>query len=428
MKAAARVAPSAHFSGVFTAAFYEKRVRGWNPGETRVESRAVTERLYNADPYLREFSARVVRATPKGVVLDRTAFFPTGGGQPCDLGTLNGVEVTDVSEEGEDVVHAVAGSVEGEVRGAIDWERRRDHMQQHHGQHLLSEAFVQVAGAQTSSFHLGREECSIDLDKEVGALDAERAETLANMVVFENRSVQVGIYAPEEAKTLPLRKPPPAEPRLRIVTVRDFDCQACCGTHPRSTGEVGVVSIAGLERQKGGARVRFVCGFRALRSARENARVLRALGQKLSASRDELEKAVERAQAESAELRKALASAERKLAESLGKELAARGPVVVELFEGKGIEYLRAVATQIATAPGKVAALAGTGESTSLVLARSADLALDLRPILKDALAAVQGKGGGPAHFVQGGGPGKDARAALKAAEERIRAGLGPPA
>ena len=125
----------------------------------------MTERLYYLDPYLKEFTARVVRTTDKGVVLDRTAFYPTGGGQPCDLGTLNGIEVTDVVEDGRDVVHAVSSPIEGEVRGVIDWDRRRDHMQQHHGQHLLSEAFVRVAKAQTSSFHLGRQGCSIDLDQ-----------------------------------------------------------------------------------------------------------------------------------------------------------------------------------------------------------------------------------------------------------------------
>jgi alanyl-tRNA synthetase len=209
------------------------------------------------------------------------------------------------------------------------------------------------------------------------------------------------------------------------VTVQGFDCQACCGTHPRTTGEVGVISVTAVERQKGGARVHFVCGFRALKEARENARVLRALGRKLSAGRGDLEKAVDRVQAEFAEARKELGALERTVAASVGKELAARGRVVVEVFEGKGIDYLRAVATQVASAPGKVAALAGTGETTSIVLARSADLTIDLRPIFKDVLAAIQGKGGGPAHFVQGGGPGKDARAALKVAEEKILANLG---
>ena len=386
----------------------------------------MTERLYERDPYLKEFSARVVRATERGVVLDRTAFYPTGGGQPCDLGTLGGHEVTDVIEDGEDILHVTAARLEGEVRGVIDWERRRDHMQQHHGQHLLSEAFVRVAGASTSSFHLGRESCTIELDKAVGALDVERAETLANMVVVENRPVRADFFDPEEAKALPLRKPPPAgEARVRVVRVHDFDAQGCCGTHPRSTGEVGVIQVAGVEKLKDGARVHFVCGFRALRDARENARILKALGQKLSTGRAELEPAVDRVLGESAAAHKALVAAERSLAEYTGRELAGKGPVVVAALEGKALEILRVVANEIVKSPGKVAVLAATADTSSLILARSADVTLDLRPIFKDAVALMQGKGGGPPHFVQGGGPGKDVAAALKLAEERVRAALG---
>jgi len=385
----------------------------------------MTERLYYLDPYLKEFTARVVRRTDKGVVLDRTAFYPTGGGQPCDLGTLNGIEVTDVVEDGREVLHAVASPVEDEVRGVIDWDRRRDHMQQHHGQHLLSEAFVRVAKAQTSSFHLGRQGCSIDLDKEIAPVDLERAETLANMIIYENRPVQISYFGHEEAKNLPMRKPPPDEERIRVVTVNDFDCQACCGTHPRTTGEVGVICVTGAERQKGSTRVHFVCGYRALTEARENARVIKSMGQKLSAGRDDLEKSLDRVQADFAEARRQFQAAEKKLAEQLGKDLAARGKVVIEVFEGKGIEYLRAVGTALIAQPGKVAILGGTGESTSVVVARSADINIDLRPLFKDILAPIQGRGGGAAHFVQGGGPGADVRAALKAAEEKILANLG---
>jgi alanyl-tRNA synthetase len=388
----------------------------------------MTERLYYLDPYLKEFDARVVKSVPGGVVLDRTAFYPTGGGQPCDLGTLNGVEVTDVVEVGGDVIHQVAGPVEGEVKGVIDWERRRDHMQQHHGQHLLSEAFVRVGGAQTTSFHLGREACSIDLDKTLPPVDVERAETLANMVITDNRAVQIAYYSPEEAKTLPLRKPPPeGEGRVRIVAVREFDTQACCGTHPRSSGEVGVVNVSGWERVKDGMRVHFVCGFRALREARENARVVRILGQKLSSGRDGLESSLERVSADAAAARKALQAAERELAGFRGRELAGRGRLVVELFEQRGLEFLRGVANEIVKAPGKAVALAGGGEATSLVLARSADLSLDLRPIFKEAIEAVQGKGGGPPHFVQGGGPGADAKSALQKAETLLKAALAQP-
>jgi alanyl-tRNA synthetase len=385
----------------------------------------MTERLYYLDPYLKEFTATVVRTTERGVVLDRTAFYPTGGGQPCDLGTLNGIDVTDVIEDGRDVVHAVASPVEGEVRGVIDWDRRRDHMQQHHGQHLLSEAFVRVAKAQTSSFHLGKQGCSIDLDKDIAPVDLERAETLANMVIYENRPVQVSIFGHEEAKSLPMRKPPPAEERIRVVTVNDFDCQACCGTHPRTTGEVGVVCVTGAEKTKGSTRVHFVCGYRALTEARENAKVVKSMGLKLSAGREDLEKALDRVQSDFSETRKQLAASDKKLAEFVGRDLAARGRVVVEVFEGKGLDYLRAVATAVASQPGKVAILGGTGGTTSVVVARSADLTLDLRPFFKDVLAPIQGKGGGSAHFVQGGGPGADVRAALKTAEEKILANLG---
>jgi len=385
----------------------------------------MTERLYYLDPYLKEFTARVIRTTDDGVVLDRTAFFPAGGGQPCDLGTLNGVEVTDVKEVGEEVFHAVAQALDGEVRGVIDWDRRRDHMQQHHGQHLLSEAFLQVARAQTTSFHLGRKECSIDLDRPVTPLDVERAETLANMIVFEGRPVQIGFYSPDEARTLPLRKAAPDQSRIRVVQVKDFDCQACCGTHPRTSAEVGVILVTGVERQKGTSRISFVCGFRALAESRENGRVLGALRSKLSSVREELEKSVDRMQEEAAAARKALAAAERTAAEYVGRDLAARGKVVLEVCEGKGIEYLRVLANAVVAQPGRVAILGGTGETSSVVLARSADLALDLRPLFKDVLAPIQGRGGGPANFVQGGGPGKDVAAALKIAEEKIRANLG---
>lgn len=381
----------------------------------------MTERLYYHDPYLTEFTARVVRRTDRGVVLDRTAFYPTGGGQPCDLGTLNGVPVTDVFEEGDDVVHVLAGPLEGDVRGAVDAERRRDHMQQHHGQHLLSEAFVRVARAPTTSFHLGREACSIDLERPVQPAQVEEAERLANRTVWENRPVKIGTYALEEAKKLPMRKPPPQAARVRVVTVEDYDCQACCGTHPRSTGEVGLVLVTGVEK----LRVHFICGTRALAEAREDVRLLRSLGARLSAGRGELEAALQRVQDEFSAARKQLMAVEKKLAEFVGKELASRGRVVVESFEGKGLEYLRALATQVVAVPGKVAILGGTGETSSVVLARSADVAVDLRPIFKEVLAFIGGKGGGAAHFVQGGGPGKDLASALSAAKERILANLG---
>lgn len=386
----------------------------------------MTRRLYYEDPYLTRFEAKVVKTVPGGVVLDQTAFFPTGGGQPNDLGTLNGISVTDVIEQGEDVVHVVTHPVEGEVTGVVDWDRRRDHMQQHHGQHILSEAFIRVCGAETTSFHLGAEVCTIDLTRTVAPIDVERAETLANMIVFENRPVQIQFYSPEEAKSLPVRKPPPPEPRIRIVRIPDFDCSPCCGTHPKQTGDVGVVMVVGLE----GPRVYFVCGLRGLVFARKNADIVRAAGSKLSCSRDEILKSIDRVQTEGVAARKSLAAAERALAEYRAKDLAAAAPqvgkarLVVEIFADKDAKFLQVLANGIIEKPGMVAVLGASGEKSSLVVARSKDVPVDVRQILQDALAVIGGKGGGPPHFGQGGGDGKDIQGAVHVARERIVANL----
>ncbi|MBI2900561.1 MAG: alanyl-tRNA editing protein [Planctomycetes bacterium] len=388
----------------------------------------MTERLYYDDPYLTRFEARVVRATPDGVVLDRTAFYPDGGGQPHDTGTLNGVAVVGVREEGDDIVHVVAQPVEGEVSGVVDWERRRDHMQQHHGQHLLSEAFVRVCGAETESFHLGSETSTIELGAaKVAPVDVERAETLANMVVFENRAVESGFFTPEEAKGRPLRKPPPAGGRIRIVHVADFDCSACCGTHPRRTGDVGFVMVVGVE----GSRVHFVCGLRGLKYARGNAASVRGAMAKLSCAREDIVASVGRTQEELVAARKRLAAAERALAGYQAKELAAAAPstgkvrLVERLFEEKDGKFLQVLANGIIEQPGMVAVLGGTGGASSVALARSKDVAIDLRPVLQEALAAIGGKGGGAPHFCQGGGEGKDVGGALRIAREKILANLG---
>src|SRR6266850_628944 len=202
----------------------------------------MTRRLFHEDQYLREFTGRVVRRLHSGgrpaIVLDATAFYPSSGGQPHDTGTLNGARVVDVLEEGEESVHVLERPIDGdEARGAIDWPRRMDHLQQHHGQHLLSEAFVRVADAETTSFHLGGETCTIDLGHErVTPEDVAAAEALANDIVLEDREVAITWATREEVSKLPMRKPPQGDGKIRVVRVADFDCSACCGTHPRRTG------------------------------------------------------------------------------------------------------------------------------------------------------------------------------------------------
>ncbi len=387
----------------------------------------MTQRLFWDDAYLREFTARVARRTPKGIVLDRTAFYPTSGGQPNDTGTINGVRVVDVVEEGEEIVHVLDGDLKGdEVKGSIDWSRRLDHMQQHDGQHILSEAFVRIAKAETGSFHLGAETCTIDLGRSVTPADLEAAEELANRVIWENRPIDIGFFTKDEVAKLPVRKPPAVEGKIRIVHVRDFDCSACCGTHAKASGETGVVLVLGAEKTKSETRISFVCGWRALKVARESNTLLKSAGAKLSSGRTDLIAAVDRVMAQAGDAHKALQAAEKQLAGYRANELvaAAKSRVIVESVEGRDMKYLQAVATAIIAHPGKVAILGSKGATSNIVLARSQDVALDLRPIAKDAFAVIGGKGGGHPHFVQGGGAGQDLAAALKLAEERIVAGL----
>ena len=235
---------------------------------------AGTRRLYYENAYRAEFEATLLQVTEyegkPAVLLDATCFYPTSGGQPHDLGTLNGVQIVDVVEAGEDILHLLATPLApGPVRGIIDWNRRFDHMQQHSGQHILSQAFERELQADTVSFHLGNASSTIDVT--LGSLDwdlAARIEELTNRIVFEDRPVTVREYSAAEVGALALRKAPIDKGIIRVVTVQDFDVCACGGTHVRATGEVGCIHIRGWERRRGQVRVEFLCGWRALHDYR----------------------------------------------------------------------------------------------------------------------------------------------------------------
>ena len=235
----------------------------------------MTERLYYTDAYLQEFDARVVRVgTHRGrtsVVLDRTAFYPTSGGQPFDTGLLDrSIRVVDViDDDAGDVVHVVDTPADAlylgrTVHGNIDWPRRFDHMQQHTGQHVLSAAIERLFSVRTLSFHLGAEASTIDVSRELSREELVAAEVDANRAVWENRPVAIRFVDAEEAATLPLRKDPVRGGTLRLVDVESFDLSACGGTHVARTGGIGVIAIGATERFKGGQRVEFFCGGRAL--------------------------------------------------------------------------------------------------------------------------------------------------------------------
>jgi alanyl-tRNA synthetase len=396
-----------------------------------------TRRLHREDPYLLEFDARVLaRLDHDGrpaVVLDETAFYAESGGQPWDLGTLDAVPVLAVVEKGDEIVHVLEAPLAGDhVHGIVDGERRRDHRQQHHGQHLLSRALLELCGARTVSFHLGSEVSTIDLDRAVSDAQVESALRRTNDVVWEARPVRVRTTTRAEAEALGVAVPEEAGDAVRLVEAEGFDLQPCGGTHPRSTAEVGCVAVVGQERYKGASRVRFLCGHRALAAAREQGRILDRLTGLLSSSRADLPEAVQRLLDQAVATRKDVAGlmertlrleARQLFAKSLADSPAAMAlasmptpttpttaittgspTVVVARFDGRDPEELLGLAQAI-VAEGPCVALLGTATGKAhLVFAQSPGVGRDVPALLKQAVALVGGRGGGRGDLARGGG------------------------
>lgn len=373
----------------------------------------MTDRLYYHAPYLAGFDATVTRVDAldgrTAVCLDRTAFYPTSGGQPFDTGTLGSVRVVEVFEaEDGDLLHVVDGPLAAgdAVHGAIDWTRRFDHMQQHTGQHLLSAAFDRLLGARTESFHLGDATSTIDLAREVTRQEIARVEADANRVVWEDRPVSITFVDAKEAAALPLRKPADREGTLRLIGVEDYDLSACGGTHVARTGGIGIIAVTGWERFKGGSRVAFACGGRALREHARLRDVAAAGSRVLSVGADELPAAIERLQAEARDGRRALKDLQAQLAgyEAAALAQAAQDGRVVAAVAGWDQNGLKSLATAIAARDGYVAALVTTSAPVAVVVARGREASTDCAAVLKQAIERFGGKGGGRADLAQGGG------------------------
>jgi len=374
----------------------------------------MTERLYYTDSYLREFQARVVERSADGqtVYLDRSAFYPTSGGQPFDLGSIGGVAVVEVVDEDDRIAHRLAAplAAENEVSAQVDWARRFDHMQQHSGQHLLSAVFEELFGLRTVSFHLGAESATIDL--EGGPVDTQtlqKAECRANDLIFENRPLDVRFEDAREAQGL--RKASEREGTLRIVSIVGLDRSACGGTHVRGTGEIGVILLRRLEKIRQSVRVEFVCGARAVKRARADFEALTKVSQIFSAALDEVP-AMVAAQVDAAKAgEKARRKLELELAAYRGKELyqtAEPGPDgvrrVTQRLDRGNLEDLRAVAQNFTALPMSVF-LATLEDPPSVLLAASADSGLDAGKLLKAALTEAGGRGGSNARIAQGSMP-----------------------
>jgi len=400
----------------------------------------VTERLYYTDPACVEFDATVVSSADSGgrtlVVLDRTAFYPTSGGQPHDTGWLGDVPVTDVVElDGEAIGHVTGAPIaEGtRVHGRIDRERRTDHMQQHTGQHLLSAAFDRLHRARTVGFHLGAVLSTVDLDTVLDAAALASAEAEANRVVWEDRPVRILSASPGEAAELHLRKEPARAGTLRVIDVEGFDRSACGGTHVARTGEVGIVALRSWEKFRGGMRVEFVCGGRALREFRLLRDAMAGSLRRLSVAPQDLPSAIEGAQAENKDLRRAFRGLTERLAVHEAAALVRRARpvgtarVIVEALDGWDQAGLKALAAAAASEPGVVAALLSTGGDAAVaVVACAPDSGVHASAALAALVARFGGKGGGKPDLAQGGGMRGDRQAMIAALEEAIDASLRP--
>ena len=386
----------------------------------------MTERLYYHDSYLTRFRARVVDADAARtrIYLDRTAFYPSSGGQPFDTGTLGGAPVVDVIDEGERVAHVTAAPVmEAEIEGVVDQARRFDHMQQHTGQHLLSAVFVELLDAPTVSFHLGAEACTIDIQRDsLSAEDVRRVEKRANEMVTENRAVTVTFHDAKE--DLGLRKVSEREGELRVVSIADLDRSACGGTHVRATGEIGPIVIRRLDRIRGIVRVEFLCGMRAVMRARRDFDALQAVSRALSCPLDEAPALVAAQQERLQSAEKARGRLAIELAKAEGRELwnnTAPGPSV-RRFASRTVvafnEETRALAQSFAAGAASCF-MAATEEPPGILLATSADSGLHAGNLLKAAVTRHGGRGGGNAALAQGSVPSREALDVVRADLER---------
>ncbi len=396
----------------------------------------MTEKLYYADQYLQEFAATVTEVRPLagslwGVVLDRTAFYPEGGGQPCDKGWLDGIPVSAVYEDNGAIVHVVAERPVGQtVHGRLDWERRFDHMQQHSGEHIVSGVFGDLFGTENVGFHLGADRVYIDVTlTELTDEQTAAAEAAANAAVFANLPVKSEIVAAGELAKYHLRKRPAKEyANIRLVTVEGIDCCPCGSTHVAASGEIGLIKIRGWERKAGATRVDFVCGGRALADYRLTSAVARELSTRLSVPVEEVPAAFARQASKGESLNRLLQSARqelnRHLAASLydeADELAGLRLVVAVVPDATPGE-LSDLARQV-LARGRAVVLLATGSAEAnkshLLFACTPGAAADMGGLLKKALQATGGQGGGNAHWAQGGGSWCDSLAAVLAAARK---------
>lgn len=384
----------------------------------------MTQRCYYQDAYTKVFTAKVVERIEldkqPALILNKTYFYPTSGGQPADRGYINNVPVVDVVIRDEDqaIVHVLDGEVwSDEVEGRINWPRRFDHMQQHTGQHILSQAFIQSASARTVGFHLSESSVTIDLEcDEMHPAQIEAAETLANQVVWDDRPVRVHLVPLEKAEKLNLRKLPDVErDSVRLIDIAEFDLTACGGTHVSRTGAVGLIKILRVEPNRGNYRIEFNCGKRALSDYRHKNRIINRLAAEFTTGYTELEHSVAKLRDEVKQLQRQNRIHRDEVMQLLSSRMLDNAQernghrIVTKAFQDRDPDDLKVLAGQLIREPGVVALLGLSGSNARLLFARSESALGAMDELLKPALDVLgNANGGGSAHFAQGGGPPAD--------------------
>lgn len=379
------------------------------------------KKLYYKDAYIQTFETRITRQGideegNRFIVLSETAFYPTGGGQPHDTGFINGIPVIKVEEMNGEVYHFIPEEIQADdqyVTCQIDWSRRFDHMQQHAGQHILSAAFEELFDIETVSFHLGNEIVTIDLDvEELTEEMLKRAEQRANEIILENRPIETKWITKEELAQYPVRKEPTVTESIRLVIIPNFDYNGCGGTHPRSTGEIGMIKLLKWERQRKRVRLEFVCGQRVLTELGKKQAVIGTLTQLLNRPQDQLMVAVGKLLDEKRKIEKDLVDINEQLLQFevskwVESDHIVNGRKMIQaIFQDRSIQELQKLARLvIKDASDCIAIFVSENEDKiQFVAAKGTDVEVDMKHAAQQTFERINGKGGGTNDFIQGGG------------------------
>ncbi len=390
----------------------------WISHETKIpksEGPEMTTKLYYTAPNLTEWDTHITQSMKKDgryfVMLEKTAFYPHGGGQPCDTGTIQGIRVVDVFPEEGDIWHEVERLPEDvKVACQLDWERRFDHMQQHSGQHLLSAVCLELLGARTESFHLGQEYATIDVNcvdvtpEQLSAIEQE-----VNRQIYSNRTIKSYFVTHEQLQDIPLVKTPKVTENIRIVEIEGIEYNACGGTHVAQTGEIGIIKCLKWEKQKGMARIHFKCGARALQDFNESVRILDVLSTRFNTGRKDILTRFEKWEQEHKQLKEQVELLQEENASYQIKELlsAVQGHVLAHVFEQKSFQEMQQLAAKL-TAEHDLLVLLATTADNKIILAHSGTQTVACGAFFKENLGAFQGKGGGSNQSAQAAFPSRE--------------------